>query len=79
MNAALICPGERPSVSALAQSTPLALTPILGKTLLEYWLDHLVDRGVRHVFLLASDRPEQIRAWVGDGVRSCVGASGRGV
>ena len=69
MNAALICPGERPSVSALAQSTPLALTPILGKTLLEYWLDHLVDRGVRHVFLLASDRPEQIRAWVGDGVR----------
>src|SRR5438445_985660 len=65
----LICPGERPAVSALAQSAPLALVPILGKTLLEYWLDHLVDRGLRQVYLLASDRPELIRAWLGDGVR----------
>jgi NDP-sugar pyrophosphorylase family protein len=65
----LICPGERRSVHALAQSAPLALVPILGKTLLEYWLDHLADRGVRRVCLLASDRPEQVRAWLGDGVR----------
>jgi len=57
MKAVLICPGERPAVSALAQSAPLALAPILGKTLLDYWLDHLVDRGVRHVYLLVSDRP----------------------
>ena len=69
MKAVLICPGERPAVSALAQSAPLALVPILGKTLLEYWLDHLVDRGLRQVYLLASDRPELIRAWLGDGVR----------
>jgi len=69
MKAVLICPGERPAVSALAQSAPLALAPILGKTLLDYWLDHLVDRGVRHVYLLVSDRPDQVRAWLGDGVR----------
>jgi len=69
MKAVLICPGERPAVAALAQRAPLALMPILGKALLEYWLDHLVDRGVREVRLLASDRPEQIRAWLGDGVR----------
>ena len=62
MKAVLICPGERPAVSALAQSAPLALEPILGKTLLDYWLDHLVDRGVRHVYLLVSDRPDQVRA-----------------
>lgn len=67
--AVLICPGERPVVCALAQSAPLGLMFILGKTLLEYWLDHLVDRGVRHVYLVAPDRPEQIRAWLGDGVR----------
>lgn len=67
--AVLICPGERPAVCALAQSAPLGLMFILGKTLLEYWLDHLVDRGVRHVYLVAPDRPEQIRAWLGDGVR----------
>src|SRR5205814_1779051 len=65
----LICPGERRLVHALAQSAPLALVSILGKTLLEYWLDHLADRAVRHVCLLASDRPEQVRAWLGDGVR----------
>jgi NDP-sugar pyrophosphorylase family protein len=46
----------------------LALVPILGKTLLEHWLDHLADQGVRHVCLLASDRPEQVRAWLGEGV-----------
>ena len=65
----LICPGERPAVHALAQSAPLALVPILGKTLLEHWLDHLADGGVRHVCLLASDRPKQVRAWLGDGLR----------
>src|SRR5436190_5852861 len=65
----LICPGERPAVRALAESAPLALVPILGKTLLEHWLDHLADGGVRHVCLLASDRPKQVRAWLGDGLR----------
>src|SRR2546430_3216966 len=69
MKAILICPGERPAVSPLAQGAPLALAPILGKRLLEYWVDHLVDCGVRHVYLLASDRADQVRAWLGDGVR----------
>jgi len=65
----LICPGARPAVHALAQSAPLALTPILGKSLLEHWLDHLTDEGVRRVCLVASDRPEHLRTWLGDGVR----------
>ena len=65
----LICPGTRPAVHALSHSAPLALTPLLGKTLLEHWLDHLTDNGVRRVYLVASDRPEQVRAWLGDGVR----------
>jgi NDP-sugar pyrophosphorylase family protein len=65
----LICPGARPAVLELAQRAPLALSPILGKTLLEHWLDHLADNGVRRVCLVASDRPEQLRAWLGDGVR----------
>jgi len=69
MKAVLICPGERPTVSALAQTAPLALVPVLGKTLLEYWLDYLVDRGVRHIYLLVSDRPQQVQSWLGDGLR----------
>jgi|SRR5881394_1555084 len=64
----LICPGERPAVHALAQKSPLVLVPILGKPLLEHWLDHLTDEGVRHVRLLASDRPEQVRTWLSEGV-----------
>jgi len=47
---------------------PLVLVPVLGKTFLEHWLDHLADEGVGHVCLIASDRPEQVRAWLGEGV-----------
>src|SRR5256885_15071582 len=65
MKAVLICPGERPAVSALAQSAPLALVPILGKTLLEDWLCHLLDRGLRPVFPLAAHSPGLVRAWLG--------------
>jgi hypothetical protein len=69
MKALLICPADRPAVAALAEATPLALTPLLGKSLLEYWLEALVARGVRHVLVLACDRPDQIRRVVGDGTQ----------
>jgi hypothetical protein len=69
MKAVLICPGDRPAVKALAETEPLVLAPVLGKMLVEYWLDHLVDRGVRHVYLLVSDRVEQVRQKLGDGMR----------
>jgi hypothetical protein len=69
MRALLICPADRPAVSLLAEHTPLALLPVLGKTVVEYWLEHLYARGAREVFILADDRPEQIRAAVGDGAR----------
>lgn len=69
MKALLVSPTDRPAVGRLTETQPLALAPVVGKTLLDYWLDHLVDRGVKHVYVLAADRPEQVRAWVGDGVR----------
>ena len=67
MKALLICPGERPNVAALAEPSPLALAPILGKCLVEYWLEHLVGLGVKQALILATDRPDQVRAFVGDG------------
>lgn len=69
MKALLICPADRPAVACLAENTPLAVAPLLGRTLVEYWIESLVARGVKHVLVLASDRPHQVRAVVDDGTR----------
>jgi hypothetical protein len=69
MKAILICPTERKNVAALAENIPLATVPILGKMLVEYWLEHLATLGAKEVLILAADRPEQVRALVGDGAR----------
>jgi hypothetical protein len=69
MKSLLICPGERPGVPHLAENAPLAVVPLLGRTLIEYWLEALVARGAKSVVVLASDRPHQVRALVSDGSR----------
>lgn len=69
MKALLICPADRPGVAHLAENSPLAVVPLLGKSLLEYWLEALAARGARHVIILASDRPDQVRSVVGDGAQ----------
>ncbi len=69
MKALLICPSERPQVAALAESAPLVLAPLLGQSVLEYWLSHLAGAKVQEVILLAHDRPQQVRALAGDGGR----------
>ena len=69
MKSLLISPAERPTVAALAEPTPLALLPVMGKLLVAYWLEYLADLGIREVRILATDRPEQIRAAVGTGAR----------
>jgi acetyltransferase-like isoleucine patch superfamily enzyme len=69
MKALLICPAEREGVAALTEFVPLSNLPILGKSLIEYWLEHLTTLGAKEVWVLASDRPEQVRALVGHGAR----------
>ena len=69
MKSLLICPGERSGVAHLAENGPLAVAPLLGKPVIEYWLEAFVARGVKHIIVLASDRPHQVRAVVGDGAR----------
>lgn len=69
MKSLVICPGERPAVAHLAESVPLAVAPLLGKSVIEYWLEALSARGAHHVTVLASDRPHMVRAIVGDGAR----------
>jgi carbonic anhydrase/acetyltransferase-like protein (isoleucine patch superfamily) len=69
MKTCLICPSERPSVVALAQAAPLSNFPILGKNLLEYWLEHLAGLGAKQVCVLTADRPELVRHLAGNGAR----------
>lgn len=65
----LICPGQRPAVAALATRQPLVLAPFLGQSVLEHALAHYAAAGATEISVLASDRPETIRAAVGRGER----------
>jgi NDP-sugar pyrophosphorylase family protein len=69
MKAILICPGYRPAMAPLAETAPLAAVPLLGESLLVYWLVHLAARGAREVTILACDRPAVIRQIAGSGAR----------
>jgi len=69
VNAVLICPSSRPSVEHLAAQAPLAAVPLLGRSLVEYWLTHLAIAGATEVRILAQDRPQQIVALVEGGAR----------
>ena len=69
MKSLLICPAERPALARLTCNTPFVAIPWMGKSLLEYWLEHLARQGATEVRILATDRPEVVRAQVGDGAR----------
>jgi len=69
MKSLLICPSERQGVAALAEQHPLAILPLLGKTLVDYWLEHLVEHGAKEAVVLSDDRAPQIAAYVEDGAR----------
>jgi NDP-sugar pyrophosphorylase family protein len=56
-------------MAPLAESAPLAAVPLLGESLLVYWLVHLAARGAREVTVLACDRPGVIRQIAGNGAR----------
>ncbi len=67
MKALIICPADRKAVAALARRRPLALTPYLGQPVLGQVLGFLASAGAREVMVLAADRPERIRKFVGRG------------
>ena len=69
MKTLLICPDKRESVAALAEDAPLSNLSILGKTLVEHWLDYVSMAGAKEVIILATDRAAQTRALVGNGSR----------
>jgi hypothetical protein len=69
MKAALICPPAAPAVALLARRLPLIIQPFFGRTLLDYWLEHLAASAVSHVTVLASEHLDLVRALVRNGER----------
>lgn len=69
MKALLICPGFRPGLKHLTELAPLAALPLLGESLVVYWLGHLALQGATEVIICASDRPWAVREAVGTGAR----------
>src|SRR5262245_50481217 len=69
MTKLLICPSERKGVAFLSQGAPLVSAPLLGQSVLEYWLSALACSRVQNVLILAADRPEELQAQVGNGAR----------
>ncbi len=68
MKALLICP-DKGNASTWPDSYPLAATSILSKPLIFYWIEYFVERGVKELIALCSDRPDVMRGIVGDGSR----------
>jgi hypothetical protein len=69
MKGILICPGGRSAVGFLAGTGPLVNWIILGEPLIGYWIQEMAAAGIRQVLIVATDRPEQVRAAVGTGAR----------
>src|SRR5436190_18098877 len=69
MDALLICPWARPGVPVLAEAGSLACVPLLGQGIVEYWLSHLACARAKEVLILADERPNELRALVGNGER----------
>lgn len=67
MKTKIICPALRPGVAGLARRAPLATLPMFGSSPLGIHLSALYSGGVRDVEILAADRPEFIRDYVGSG------------
>jgi NDP-sugar pyrophosphorylase family protein len=69
MKAILICPGHRPGISQLIEDAPLAAVPLLGESLVVYWLVQLASLGAKEVTVIACDRADSVRGIVGTGSR----------
>ncbi|PTX90733.1 sugar transferase [Opitutus sp. ER46] len=69
MNAILICPADRPPLGELSSRAPLVTCPLLGRTLIDLWIEALATGGAQRVLVLATDRPNRVRAHIGDGRR----------
>ncbi|MBI4663078.1 MAG: sugar transferase [Verrucomicrobia bacterium] len=69
MRTLLICPAPRPALAALAERMPLSNLPVFGKSLVEHWIQHQASLGAKEIWILATDRPDQVRQTIGSGAK----------
>src|SRR5262245_45159907 len=69
MKRVLICPWERTEVGQLTRLGDLPTLPLLGQTLLEYWLSHLAMAGTKEVYILSRGEAESVLSITGQGER----------
>ncbi|MFO1439499.1 MAG: sugar transferase [Verrucomicrobiaceae bacterium] len=69
MKAVVVLPDHRECAGFARRMRPLALLPVMGRDLLDLWLEKLAADGVKEVTLLVADRPDKIRRAVSDGGR----------
>ncbi len=69
MSTVLICPPDHQEVPLISAQVPLAMAPVLGETVVEYWLSHLASVKVKQAAIVSQDRAEMIRTFVGSGSR----------
>ncbi|GAA5482027.1 hypothetical protein [Haloferula sargassicola] len=65
--AIVICPDKRAILDDLAGDVPLVLAVYLGKPFVDHALHGLAVEGFTEVILFASDRPAELREYVGTG------------
>ena len=63
MKALLLAAGLGTRLRPLTDRTPKCLVPVLGKPLLEYWLDMLLGGGIAEVLVNTHHLAEQVEAY----------------
>lgn len=69
MKGLLICADGRTGTRLLGENTPSSCVPLLGQSLIEYWMAHLAASGMTEVTILASEPCVEVRTIVGNGAR----------
>ena len=69
MKRCLILPSHRQGVRLLAEVVPLSSVQLLGQSLIEYWLSHLANSGIKEVLVLVESPGSRARRVIGDGAR----------
>lgn len=65
----LICPPTRQGIHHLCGFRPLTLLPIVGQTVLEYWMAHAAESGFKGVLISTDQDFAEISSLVGNGER----------
>ncbi len=65
MKALLLAAGLGTRLRPITANLPKCLVPILGKPLLAYWLEILIQNGIEHVFVNTHYLPDMVNSFVG--------------